>query len=902
MKKENNQNKLVSFQLAAIDAIGLALDQEKRRILVQLPGGIGRNAIIESLLGSDRFDNSSVLILVQSTVEKMQLLEVLGLSTTRPTAIKSLPTINIAIRGIDVLTLKEFREVSDKSVKATNCDLLLSLGFSLDPELKLLLSINQVDSDSRLTIISFVSSATPIDLENYGEPVFSYSMHDAVNDKVLLPLQLHACAKLEAEDLTANDRLTTALTPFVSHFAATSGRKAIVFCPSREIADSLTKSLSDLKHLGEISRDEGLADIAWEAFSNNSRTISNVMITARLNITGIDIPNLTDIVLLRPIRKKSAFIDIVSRVTGKAEGKEVGHVWDFVDNKRHFDSSLGLITDETPASQAVDTAKVKSGNNNKEPSQIVQQFIAPVGDNVSKEDLLGRTRLLHVLKGLIQDIRNTRDFRPFVVGLFGKWGAGKSTVVCLLQKEFNNDNRFTFISFNAWQNEHCTHMGAALAHQVISQLYQKQGAIKKLWLALKQNLFLRRDKITAGLYIFGFLSLIASFSVQVDAVANVFEDKRWPAVLQHNSFASFFGVFLFLTAVAVYKTYWTHPFTDKIKKVVAKPDYSAHLGISEQIKEEIGALFKVHALSAYELWKKKDSTHQFVVVIDDLDRCSDAKIIEVLEAIRLIIDMQNVVVMLTVDQNILLSAVANKYSQQNKNYSWEQALALSRDFLGKIVQISIELDTPDAIQSRRFVAKRLYADTTDIETVHKHILSSREFSKAENKNASDVREMLDLSLKDMFGEDDDMQEDTASDIQTSNEYLKSTADEAETFSKCVGAFDIANPRTLVRIHNTITLLKGLHPELVSDKRELNLHIYLAFFHEVFAMRSKLEQAALEGLFHDSFARRDAYLTKLRRLGDQLEVRSTKKNIRTASKRIKRLSLPSVNNLAEIMAN
>ena len=67
---------------------------------------------------------------------------------------------------------------------------------------------------------------------------------------------------------------------------------------------------------------------------------------------------------------------------------------------------------------------------------------------------------------------------PITIGMFGHWGAGKSSVMQLLQKELSHgDTRkdypafeFLFGWFNAWEYEHTENIRAGLAQEVVNGL------------------------------------------------------------------------------------------------------------------------------------------------------------------------------------------------------------------------------------------------------------------------------------------------------------------------------------------------------------------------------------------------------------------------------------------------
>lgn len=77
--------------------------------------------------------------------------------------------------------------------------------------------------------------------------------------------------------------------------------------------------------------------------------------------------------------------------------------------------------------------------------------------------------------------------------------------------------------------------------------------------------------------------------------------------------------------------------------------------------------------------RKADSRRRIVVLIDDLDRCLPNKMIEVLESVKVMLDVTGFVFVLAVDQQIVERTVASHYGIDG------------RDYLKKLVQVEFRL-------------------------------------------------------------------------------------------------------------------------------------------------------------------------------------------------------------------
>lgn len=188
--------------------------------------------------------------------------------------------------------------------------------------------------------------------------------------------------------------------------------------------------------------------------------------------------------------------------------------------------------------------------------------------------------------------------------------------------------------------------------------------------------------------------------------------------------------------------------------------------------------------------------------------------------------------MLAVAPDILLDAVASRYKQQRQGLSDEDAKHLARDFLGKVLQITITLDKPTSLNRNQFINTRLYSD---VEKEVKIVSSPLPKMNLELSTGRTIEEILDFT-----GFVDESDED----YDRTKSYLKSSNDEHEFFVKCAEYFDVHNPRTLIRIHNAVTLLKGVYPAIYQSDGMLNHYIYLTFWYEIYATVDATQKKAM----------------------------------------------------------
>ncbi|MCU8094326.1 KAP family NTPase [Shewanella sp. SM20] len=375
----------------------------------------------------------------------------------------------------------------------------------------------------------------------------------------------------------------------------------------------------------------------------------------------------------------------------------------------------------------------------------------------------------------------------------------------------------------------------------------------------KYRVFLQKDTLRNAL-IWWVLIGIAALGIISTGLIDSFlaESDKSPIIV--SGVVSGFA----LTIIGIAKNLWASPFLKKINSISNSPDYSKHLGVAQYLKDDIRALIDSYCFSAQRYFETKfnslfaskknetpDNTknigRKIILVIEDLDRCSPERIVNTLEAIRLLANLDNVIVVFAVDGEQLLNAVALK--SLNSFVDQKQSQQIARDFLGKLFQLVIELDEPTPSKLSQFIQKRLY-DSID---VGEEVVDS--FKRSEHlKKQAKAQSFNEFKVD---WDEAETEEEQVSEV--SNTYLKSTLAEVEYFTLLTGIFNVGTPRTLIRLHNSVTLLKGLFPELIDDNEKLKEHMFFLFLNEFYTTDIPLHAFDIPNFFkhlNDTSSSRD----------------------------------------------
>lgn len=353
----------------------------------------------------------------------------------------------------------------------------------------------------------------------------------------------------------------------------------------------------------------------------------------------------------------------------------------------------------------------------------------------SKEDYLNRLQLVNALAAILADPANDQHQ---TLGLLGEWGSGKSTWLGFLKAALINNHSeqpYVFGSFNAWAYEHTENLQAGIAHEMVRALVATPGG--KNWFStwwwgwkLKGNVAVALNgwpKMLELLY--KFIAAIVPFAilaaVLVPELKEILEAKTAAsAVTSTASSASAtvantaaansnlmtglltLGAGFFATLVLIkkscleqWKAIWASPEAKELLTYLKLPDYAKHLGEIPVMRKTLEKFCAVRLIR----FEKKNTRLLFVV--DDLDRCSHQGIVKVFEAVRLVLDIPNVIVIIAVDQHIALAALALHYKELAQHHKLGSARAIARDYLAKVIHLPIILSRPAPAEVENYLKK-----------------------------------------------------------------------------------------------------------------------------------------------------------------------------------------------------
>jgi type I restriction enzyme R subunit len=202
----------------------------------------------------------------------------------------------------------------------------------------------------------------------FGEPVYTYSLKEGINDGFLTPFKVKQIATtLDDYVYTPDDKLiegdveqgrrytesdfnriieieereTYRVKLFMDQID--QREKTLVFCASqlhalavRDLVNQM-KTSSHPNYCVRVTADDGALGEQWlRTFQDNEKSIPTILTTSQKLSTGVDARNVRNIVLMRPIGTMIEFKQIIGRGTRLFDGKDYFTIYDFVKAYEHF--------------------------------------------------------------------------------------------------------------------------------------------------------------------------------------------------------------------------------------------------------------------------------------------------------------------------------------------------------------------------------------------------------------------------------------------------------------------------------------------------------------------------------------------------------------------------------------
>lgn len=290
-----------------------------------------------------------------------------------------------------------------------------------------------------------------------------------------------------------------------------------------------------------------------------------------------------------------------------------------------------------------------------------------LADNETNVDLLNNEAIAITITELLKE----RPDHAVTIGVHGDWGAGKSSILEMIESGLVGDDDILCLKFNGWRFQGFEDAKIALIEGIVTGLIQQRPALRKTG----------------------------------DAVMGVFKRLDWLKIARHG------GGLAFTATTGIPTPDQIDLVISKVKSVfddpgslATKDNYDAVVngikgflkpGESKNVPEEIAEFRK-----AFDDLLNEAGIKQLIVLIDDLDRCLPDTAIETLEAVRLFVFTDKTAFVVAADEAMIEYSVRKHFPELPDTTGPRD---YARNYLEKLIQIPFRIPALGETETRIYV-------------------------------------------------------------------------------------------------------------------------------------------------------------------------------------------------------
>ncbi len=290
-----------------------------------------------------------------------------------------------------------------------------------------------------------------------------------------------------------------------------------------------------------------------------------------------------------------------------------------------------------------------------------------IPDNETAIDMIYFEAISSTVARVILDAKK----EPLTVGVHGDWGAGKSSVLLMLEGEFEKDDRTSVIRFNGWLFQGLEDAKTVIIETIIDQLLRDRKTSTKFKDAslkiLKRVDLMKVASKAGGLAMTGLTGIPSP-----DMVSGVMDmGKRLIAADNGGESADVVG------------------FVKSVTNCLREADAETLPSHIHAFRDEFEELLKAADID------------KLIVVVDDLDRCLPKTAIETLEAIRLFLFVPGAAFVIAADEGMIEYAVRAHFPDLPLSSG---PSTYARNYLEKLIQVPFRLPPLGYIETKTYLS------------------------------------------------------------------------------------------------------------------------------------------------------------------------------------------------------
>ncbi len=777
------------YQAKAVEAALNAINNSSKRILISMPQGTGKLFVITQIMIEFLNSNSNKKILFVSSTNSV-------LDQAKSEISEALKQIDVAIikdptgarmtSGVELTTLQNLisnelnffteREPSEYALVILYDSDSLGLG---EPTGRIAGFLTQLDQSVKIGIDSFIEKSRIY----FGDPVFTYSWHQAIQDKRLLPLKItEVTIKLTDDDFSNSDAKQRIQEIAEAIYQISRGEKTIVYAKSHEEAFQLSAEINNLAKQSNYSIPFVSTGV------NNPSLIPNfqntpypILITnVEMLSSGYNLPNVRHIAFTRKVNSVQSFMRCVAVGMLVSDNKTELNIIDCVGLK----SVIYEVSGTVPLTINDSSAKLEQPETkNSKTSKYFSETEILLRDKNSVDGVIGVKTIASELVKVIRFIPNEQGK---MIGIFGRWGRGKTFAMNEIWKSLKLSDNVAKIEFHAWKYQDTPAIWAYLFEQFADAYFK---TAKTILGAFFRRVLLNVKRIGWS-EIFYFL---VSFGLSVSFSFGLSFSQKWDLL---NQIISSIGIGVVINIIIIYFRF-EKTARGIFRKYYEKVSFGSLLGVQAEVQKELKFVLRA--------WKVFAKGQKLILFVDDIDRCSEEKIIQIIDSLRVMLEDEEIgedlVVISAIDERILKRAIKAKYHKlveldRDERNSLNLSLNnLTKEYIDKLFILGVRLGDLSLLERQEYFMELTKNDREAV--VSKGMTPSVSLLE----NVADVlnegtSEEKTVTLDQNASRDKNIKTSSPETKESLNTPSKLSPDEISLFNECLTSFKDATPRQI----------------------------------------------------------------------------------------------------------
>lgn len=392
-------------------------------------------------------------------------------------------------------------------------------------------------------------------------------------------------------------------------------------------------------------------------------------------------------------------------------------------------------------------------------------------------------------------INHNADNTSTLVGIFGKWGRGKTYFYDIVEEEIeqNHNNEFYFCRFQPWKYQKKESAWAYLYKKILDTYLESRGqqyssSVLKFIVKTAAKIRLNKNKmgnirfytpILLGLFLVG---LIYKYTDFIEGTLSLL--------------TSAIGVSGLMLFIKNYKLLYNSHTSIKsiVSNYIKTQDHKEYLGFQHEIEYELKILLETFI---------DTDNKKLILFVDDLDRCNEEMIIDIIDGLRLVLDNEDinnkVIIITAIDERILTKAIQHKYFTGDQEFHIGEKEYIEKFFLIGLKFGKLEDDEIDELVD-------LYSNQ------YNKIVRSESESHEESSSLEALGETQENKVNAEEGEQDPSDDNEP--MQSETEIINQN--ELEEIKSKVKEIGLETPRKINILIHRYLLFKSLMVEILED--------------------------------------------------------------------------------------